>query len=113
VWGGSHAKSFLVKPEILSTYKAFFCSFMEYCSPLAQINTTVIKAFNIIGIACNEAESMGRSLFHHAQVGGLSVFYRHLSGLASSALSMLCLSTPSHTPMFLQVTHGPPSTLFW
>ena len=27
-------KSFLGTPEVLSTYKAFICSLMEYCSPL-------------------------------------------------------------------------------
>ena len=28
------AKSFLGPPELLTTYKAFVCSLMEYCSPL-------------------------------------------------------------------------------
>ena len=37
----------------------------------------------IIGISRDEAESLGLSLSHRRQVGGLSVFYRLLSGLLS------------------------------
>ena len=72
---------------------------MEYCSPLlagspashpAQLDAVETKAFNITGISHAEAESMGLSLSHHREVSGLSVFYLLLSGLAPSALSVLC-----------------------
>ena len=88
----------------------------EYCSPLwagspasrlAQLDVVETKAFNIIGIFSDGAESMSLSLHHCRQVGGLSVlFYHLLSGLAPSALSMLCPPSPLR---FLQGTHGPPS----
>ncbi len=85
------AKSFLGTPELLTTYKAFICSSMEYCSPLwagapashlARLHAVETKAFRIIGISRDEANSKGFSLTHRRQVGGLSVFYRLLSGLA-------------------------------
>ena len=90
------AKSFLGTPELQTTYKAFICSLMEYCSPLwggapasqlARLDAVETKAFRIIGISRDEAESLGLSLSHQRQVGGLSVFYRLLSGLAP----LLCL----------------------
>ena len=88
---------------------------MEYCSPrsagspashLTELDAVEIKAFKIIEISHDEAEFMGRTLCHHRKVGGLSVFYRLLSGLALSALSVLS------PPRFLQGTCGPPSTPF-
>ena len=53
---------------------------MEYCSLLwagapashiAQFDTVETKAFKVIGISRDEAESMGLSLHHCRQVGGL------------------------------------------
>ena len=91
---------------------------MEYCSSLwagtpashlAQLDAMETKAYKIIGMSHDEAESMGLLLSHRRQVGGLSVFYRLLSGLAPSALSILC----SPHPRFLQVTYGPPLSLLW
>ena len=73
---------------------------MEYCSPflagapashLSWLHVVETKAFEIIGISRDEA--VGLSLPHRRQVGGLSVFHHHLSGLASSALSVIC---PAH-----------------
>ena len=89
---------------------------MEYCSTLwadppalhlAQLDTVETKAYEIIGISFDEAESMGLSLCHHTKVGGLSVFYHLLSGFVPSALSVFC------PPRFLQGSHGPASTSFW
>ena len=93
------AKSFLGPPELLTTYKAFVCRLMEYCSPfwagppasyLSRLHAVETKAFMIIGISRNEAESLGLSLSHRRQVGGLSLIYRLLSGLAHPALSAIC-----------------------
>ena len=91
------AKSFLGPPELLTTYKAFVCSLMEYCSPLwagapashlSRLYVVETKAFRIIGISRGEAESLGLSLSHRRQVSGLSVFHCLLSGLAPlSAMS--------------------------
>ena len=67
------AKSFLSPPELLTTYKAFVHSLMEYCSPLwagapashlSQLHAVETKAFWIIGISHGEAESLGLSLSH-------------------------------------------------
>ena len=78
---------------------------MEYCSPLwagapashlSRLHAVETKAFQIIGFSHDEAESVGLSLSHRRQVGGLSVFYRLLFGLASPcplALSAIC---PAH-----------------
>ena len=99
-----HTKAFLGTNELLSTCKAFIHSSMEYfshlwagspASHLAQLHTMETKAFKITGTPHNEAESMGLSLHHHGQVGGLSVFYCLLSGLVPSALSVLCPSKVS------------------
>ena len=93
------AKSFLGPPELLTTYKAFVPSLMEYFSFLSagapashffRLHSVETKAFRIIGISRNEAESLGLSLNHRRQVGGLSVFYRLLSSLAPPALSPIC-----------------------
>ena len=98
-----HTNSFLGTPELLSTYKAFIRSLMEYCSPLwagspvsylAQLSAVKTKAFKMIGTSRDEAESMGLSLRHHRQVSGLSVLYYLLSGIAPSGLSVLY-----HTPL--------------
>ena len=68
------AKSFLDTPELLTTYKAFIHSLMIYCSPLwagapayhlSWLHAVETKAFRIIGISCDEAESLGLSLSHH------------------------------------------------
>ena len=53
------------------------------------------KAFKIIGFSGDEADCMGMSLCHYRQVGGLSVFHHLFSGLAPSALSVLCPSQVS------------------
>ena len=72
---------------------------MEYCSPLwagapashlSRLHAVETRAFKIIGISRNEAESLGLSLNHRRLVGGLSVFYRLLSSLAPPALSAIC-----------------------
>ena len=93
------AKSFLGPPELLITYKAFARSLMESCSPLwagapafhlSRLHAAETKAFRIIGISHDEAESLGLSLNHRRLVGGLSVFYRLLSSLAPPALSAIC-----------------------
>ena len=47
-----------------------------------RLHAVETKAFQIIGISHDEAESLGLSLSHRRQVGGLSVFYRLLFGLA-------------------------------
>ena len=53
---------------------------MEYCSPLwagppashlSPLHVVETKAFRIIGTSCDEAESLGFSLSHRRQVGGL------------------------------------------
>ena len=100
-WASSlhRAKSFLGPPELLTTYKAFLCSLMEYCSPLwagapashlSQLHAVETKAFRIIVISRDEAESFGLSLSYRRQVGGLSVFFCLLSGLTPTAVSMIC-----------------------
>ena len=108
-------KSFLSPPE-LTTSKAFVRSLIEYCSPLcagapasylSQLHAVETKAFRIICISRDEVESLGLSLSHRRQVGGLSVFYRLLSGLASPP-PLLCLRfVPT---IFPQGTQGPPTT---
>ena len=64
---------------------------MEYCSPLwagapashlSRLQAVETKAFRINGISRDEAESFDLSLSHRRQVGGLSVFYHLLTGLA-------------------------------
>ena len=80
---------------------------MEYCSPLSvgspasyivQLDAEETNVLKIIGISSDEGESIGPSLSHHRQVGGLSVFYRLLSGL--------------HPLLFLKGTQGSPATPF-
>ena len=92
------AKFFLGTPELQFTYKAFIRSLMEYCSPLwadcpashlAQPDAMETKVFNINGISHDEAESMGLSLHHRRQFGVFFVFFRIISDLAPSALSVL------------------------
>jgi len=70
---------------------------MEYCSPLwagapashlSRLHAVETKAFRIIGFSHDEAESLGLSLSHRRQVGGLSVFSRLL--FAPPALSAIC-----------------------
>ena len=64
------------------------------------------KAFKIIGIYRAEAESVGLRLYDFAiaDMSVVFVIYLLLSGLAPSALSMLC------PPRFLQGSHAPPPT---
>ena len=98
------ARSFLGTPELLTMYKAFICSLIEYCSLLwagaptsriSKLHTVETKAFRIIGISCDEAESLGLSLSYRRQIGGLSVFYHFLSGLAPlPALLEICPPPP-------------------
>ncbi len=92
------AKSFLGPPELLTTYKAFVRSLMEYCSPLwtgapashlSRLHAVETKAFQIIGISHDEAESLGLSLSHCRQVSGLSVFYHLLSSHGIPSLSVV------------------------
>ena len=91
---------------------------MEYCSPLwagaptshlSRLHAVETKAFMIIGISRDEAESFGLSLPHCRQVGGLSVFYHLLSGITPPsplpALSAIC----SPLPRMLKVCEQPPS----
>ena len=63
-------KTFLGTSD-LTTYKAFIRSLMEYCSPLwagapashlSWLHAMETKAFRIIGISCDEAESLGLTL---------------------------------------------------
>ena len=72
---------------------------MEYCSPLwagapashlSWLHAVETNAFRIIGISRDEAEPLGLSLSHCRQVGGLSVFYRLLSGLTPLTVSAIC-----------------------
>ena len=55
-------------------------------SHLSQLYAVETKAFRIIGISRDEAESLGLSLSQRRQVGGLSVFYSLLSGLTPPSL---------------------------
>ena len=66
-------------------------------SHLSRLHAVETKAFRIIGISHDEAESLGLSLSHRRQVGVLSVFYCLLSGL-----SLLC-SVPPIIPQGVQV----------
>ena len=67
------------------------------------------KAFRIIGMSRDEAESLGLSLSHRRQVGGLSVFYRLLSGLASPPPCSICDMSPLYFRRALKVRQQPPS----
>uniref|UniRef100_A0A8C4PX44 RNA-directed DNA polymerase from mobile element jockey n=1 Tax=Eptatretus burgeri TaxID=7764 RepID=A0A8C4PX44_EPTBU len=109
------AKSFFGTPELLTTYKTFVCSMMEYCSPfwagaptshLSRLQSVETEVFRIVCISRDEAESLGLSLSHRRQVSGLSVFCRLLSGL--HPFPPLCL--PSVPPIFPQSALGPPKT---
>ena len=73
-------------------------------SHLAQLDAVETKAFNIIGISRDEAESMGLSLRHRRRVGGLSVFSHLISGLARPLRAL------SPSPRYLQDACGPPAT---
>ena len=77
-------------------------------SHLAQLEAVETKAFKIIGISHDEAESMGLSHSHLRQVGGLSVFYHLFSDLVPSVLPML---SPPLT--FMLGARSPPSIPFW
>ena len=88
---------------------------MEYCSPLwaggptsqlSRLHAVETKAFKIIGISCDKAESLGLSLSHQKKVGGLYVLYHLLYGL----VPLLCLS---YVPSHISATQGPLATPFW
>ena len=112
------AKSFLGPPQLLTTYKAFVHSLMEYCSPLwagalashlSWLHAVETKALRIIGICHDEAECLGLSFSHCRQVGGLSVFCHLISGLAPPC--SVCDTSPSPLPLpiFPQGAQGPPA----
>ena len=63
------------------------------------------KAFRIIGISSDETESLGLSLSHRRQVGGLSVFCCLFSGLAPPVCDMY----PPYFRRVLKVCQQPPS----
>ena len=109
-----HEKSFLYTPELLSTDKAFIHSLMECSSPLwvgapashlVQLDAVETKAFKIIGISCDEAESMDLSLRHRRQVGGLCLLP---PPFWSWTLCPLCVLSPT-----LQVSTGHTSSTWW
>ena len=110
------AKSFLGPPELLTTDKTFVHSLMAFCSPLwagapashlSRLHAVETKAFRIISIYRDEAESLA-SLSHRRQVGGLSVFFRLLSGLSPPRLCLRYVPT-----ILLQGAQGPPTIPFW
>ena len=114
-----HTKSFIGPLELQHTFKAFIHILWNMalsstkagwltCLTPCTLDAVEIKAFKICGIFHDEAESMGLSISHHRQVGGLSVFYHLPSVLALFALSVLC----HPPPRFLQRAHSSPSTSF-
>ena len=81
--------------------------YREDCSPLwagarsshlSQLHAVETKAFRSIGISRDEAESLGLSLSHRTQVGGLSVFP-----------CFVCALFPQYFPRALKVCQQPPS----
>ena len=81
-----------------------FCSLMEYCSPLwadapashiALLDAVESNALKIIGTSRDNVKCLSLLLSPRRQVGGLSVFYLQLFGLASSALCWICPSQVS------------------
>ena len=113
-------KSFLGPPELLTTYKAFVHSLMEYCSPLrvgapashlSRLHAVETKAFRIIGISHDEAESLGLSL---SLTAGRPVVF--LSSTVSSPVSpplpshhSVCDLFPPYFRRALKVRQQPPS----
>jgi len=73
-----------------------------------MLESVETKAFKIIWMYHIETLSMGLSICHRRQVGGLSVFYRLLSGLAPFDLSVLCA-----TPTYLSGNTCSTSNPFW
>ena len=111
------AKYFLGPLELLTTYKAFVRSLMEYCSPLwagapashlSPLHAVETKAFRIIGISCDEAESLGPSL---SLTAGRSVVF--LSSTVSSPVSPPVLCLRFVPTIFPQGAQGLPTTPFW
>ena len=109
-----HTKSVLGTPKLLSTYKTFIRSLMEYSSPLwagppashfAQLDAVETKAFKINGISHDEAESIGLTLRHRRQVGGLCLLP---PPFWSWTLCPLCVLSPT-----LQVSTGHTSSTLW
>ena len=76
---------------------------MEHVFQSGQIS----HSHTLIAISHGEAESLGLSLSHRRQVGGLSVFYRLLSGLAT--LCFVCDLSPPYFCRVLKVRQQPPS----
>ena len=114
-WESSIVQSFLGPPELLTTYKAFVRSLMEYCSPLGLVllpptflGFTLWKPRHFGSLASPAMrQSLWASHSHRRLVGGLSVFYRLLSSLAP-LLSLQFVPTT-----FPQRAQGPPTTPFW
>ena len=80
----------------------YYCSLWadSPASHLAQLDTMETKAFKISEISRDEAEAMGLSLHHCRLVGGLSVFFHLISGLAPSVFSMLYRPPTTPPPPF-------------
>ena len=108
-------KSFLGTPKVLSNYKAFICSLIEYWSPLwaaslphILLSLTMCKPRPSIIL---ESATMKLSLWdHHFTITDRSVISLPFTAsfLVLHPVLFLCL-IPSR---FLQDTHGPPSTPF-
>ena len=91
------------------TYKVFFCSRMEYCSPLltgapashlSRLHAVETKAFSIIGIDRDEAESLAS----HTLTAGRSVVF-----LSSTVSSLVSPTAPTYFHRALKVYQQPPS----
>ena len=96
--------------ELLSTCKAFIHSLTESCSSvwagshLTLLEAMETNAFKIIGISNDEAESMGQSLHHRHQVGGLHLLPTRFW---SCTLHPLHVSSPRGTCMTHPVYQQP------
>ena len=110
-----HAKSFLGPPQHLTTDIALGCSLMEYCSPLwagapalhlSRLCAVETKAFRIIGISHDEAESLSS----HSLTAGRSVIFQFstISSLVSPPCSV-CDMSPPFFRRALKVRQQPPS----
>ena len=94
-WASSVIQSLsLASLNFFSVYKDFTCSLTPLwaghpVSHLAHLHAVKSKAHKMIGISCDEAESLGLLLLHRRQVTDLLVFYRLLSDLTPSAIPPL------------------------
>ena len=111
-----HIDFLLGTPEFRSTYKAFICSLMKYCSPLwagtpashlTLLDAVETKAFRIIGSSRDEAESLGLSLCHCRQVGALCRLLPLFSSLPLCPLHALSLPTPEVSAGHTWTTSNP------